>query len=90
MQLFIEILLLAVLVYALRTIRANRFASEIERVAKIRAERKATAESEAWMRAHTHDTRPDRERYVHEAPNYTTYTEQTGKFKIDQTGKFKV
>lgn len=97
MRLFVELFLLAVLAYTFKVVRGLRIASDIEKAAQARqerdAERKLVDASENWMKNPVRDVRPARDRYIHDAPNWTSYnTEATGKFKVDSTatGRFKV
>lgn len=82
MRLFLEFISLVILVYAFKAVRQHRILMEIKSASKMKSIRSALRESEAWLKISTRDTRPDRDRYVYDAPTYTSYTtEQTGKVK---------
>lgn len=89
MRTLIGILLISALVWTFRTVRAKPIIEEITRVAKRRSERNTVRESDAWMKNATRDTRPSRGPSIHDAPNYTTYTEETGRFRKSETGTFR-
>lgn len=103
MPFMLGIILIAVLVFAFRKVRAGYEIVHIENVTKI-VKRVAPPQKappardvDIWMKNQIRDVRRDRGRHIEDAPNYTSYTtEQTGKFKIptdfptDGTGKFKL
>lgn len=90
MRLLLELLSIAGLVWAFRTVRAKRIIAEIIEASKLRMVRKSPPrDTDAWMKNATRDTRPARGRYTHEAPSYTAYTEETGRFQRSETGTFR-
>lgn len=90
MYLLIELIAIGALVWAFRTVRAQRIVREILESAKRYKPRVETPPvHDAWMKNATKDTRPPRGRYTHDAPSYTAYTEETGRFQRSETGTFR-
>ncbi|MDE1830462.1 MAG: hypothetical protein KGI25_09085 [Thaumarchaeota archaeon] len=81
MRLFVEFFLIAVLVWAFRTVRAQRIIAEITEASKRRITKKVVSETDIWMKNVSRDTRPTRDRSMEDAPSYTTYTEETGRYR---------
>ncbi len=85
MKLFVEFLLLVLLVQAFRKVREWRIQKTIVEVAQKKAAleetRRTNIAAASWMKANTRDVQERARRHIHDAPSYTSYTEETGRYR---------